>query len=492
MSWSRLIVVGLLFVASLAALVVSAATALWGETNELTVRDRVRSEAVQLALAAQEVIAALPEDGPGKVLPEAENRKLANLVTRILADDPGAEGGFYLAASDQFAGTVMTLPQEEPMAEKGKATKGADKKGDKKKAEKGEKKEAEKSLAANVRRDPPPRETEAIRQLARAALEAEPGAVPTVEVRDVGPSRVAIATVAVGDDRPARVAVWVMVRLTGPEQQKARLGRLQLATGFSLVGILLALGLTLGLIRSLRQETLKQERLRDELRKSEHLAALGRMLAGVAHEIRNPLTAIRSTVQLWERLPDRARTPESLAAVVAAVDRLDGLVGRLLLFARSGQEGRRAADLYGVVAETLELIRARAAAQKVEVESDLAGDLPPVAGAHQVISQVVLNLLTNALQAMPEGGALSCRTRRARSGLVELLVGDTGPGIPGELRDRIFEPFFTTRPDGTGLGLALCREVARQQGGDVTLEPEAGPGATVLLTLPPASGEPPP
>src|SRR5262249_33607974 len=187
---------------------------------------------------------------------------------------------------------------------------------------------------------------------ARACLALTPGEPPPVEVRDIGPSRVAVAAALVGSERPARLAVWVMVRLSGPEQQRVQLGHLRLATWLALGGVLLALALAAGLVLPLRREQRDRERLGDELRRSEHLASLGRLLAGVAHEVRNPLAALRSTVQLWERLPDQARTPESLAAVVGAVDRLNELVGRLLLFARSGHETRRPLDLNAVAGET--------------------------------------------------------------------------------------------------------------------------------------------
>ncbi len=480
-----LIVVGTVFLTSFATLAASTSIALWGSTDDFTTRDRLRTAANRLADAARDVVAGLPPDEPGTVLPEPDNRRLAAIVSRVLADYAEAEGGFYLAGSNQFAGVVVPIPEPEPTNEKGKKGKGADKKADKKKAEKTD----AVAVATTGRRDPPPLETDSIRQQVRTALNLDLGLPPLVEIRDIGPSRVAVATAAVGDDRPAHVGVWVMIRLTGPEQQNARLARLQLATGLSLVGILLALGLAVALVRSLRKETRQQAELRDELRKAEYLAALGRLLAGVAHEVRNPLTAIRSTVQLWERFPDRARTPESFAAIIAAVDRLNELVGRLLLFARAGHETRRPVDLNAVVAETLELVHARADAQGVAIEANLAPDMRMVVGSAQALGQVVLNLATNALQAMPDGGRLVCSTRMLPDRWIELAIADTGPGVPEDARDRIFEPFFTTRADGTGLGLALCREVARQLGGDVILDPKPGGGATFRLTLPTAPGD---
>jgi two-component system, NtrC family, sensor histidine kinase HydH len=483
MGRTRLVVVVLVFVVSLAVLAASSALALWDSTDEFAIRDQLRTAVADLAVAANEPAARLPPDQPGSVLPEPDNRRLADVGRRVLAKYPGVEGGFYLTRSDQFAGVIGSNPAPTPNATDDR--KGFEKDTDKKKGDKKavEKREAGASDVVAGRREPPPLETPSIRQQCREAAHAEPGSLPIVELRDVGPSRVAVATVAVGEDRPSHLVLWVMVRLTGPQQQKAHLVRLQLATALSLGGVLLALALAVGLVASLRSEAKRRVALGDELRKAEHLAALGRLLAGVAHEVRNPLTAIRSTVQLWERLPAEARTPESLAAVVGSVDRLNELVGRLLLFARAGHEVRRPVDLNAVVAETLELVRARADAQGVEIESDLTPGLPPVPGAVQAIGQVVLNLVTNALQAMLGGGRLTCRTRLLPGDRVELMVSDAGPGVPAEARDRVFEPFFTTRPEGTGLGLALCREVARQHGGDVILDPSTGSGATFRLTL---------
>ena len=450
----RVVAAGAVFLGSLAVLAASSTLALSRTGEDLAAQEQLRSAAGELAAAGADLLTESSAER-GALLPEPANRRLAAAAGRVLAAYPGVEGGFYLAGSDQFAGTVG--PDPGPAGPHGPAA---------------------------GRRDPPPRETPYIRRMAHDALTTPAGGPPLSVVRDVGPSRVAVTAAPVGDDRPARAAVWVMIRLTGPAEQRERLARLQLATGLSLGGILLALGLVV----FIRREERRRDALRDELRKAEHLAGLGRLLAGVAHEVRTPLTAIRSTVQLWERLPDHARTPESLAAVLGAVDRLNDLVGRLLLFARSGHEDRRPVDLNAVAAETAELLRAQADVQRVEVACDPAKDLPPVAGAAQALRQLVLNLAANALQATPAGGRLTIRTRGLPGRRVELAVSDTGPGVPAGLRDRVFEPFFTTRPDGTGLGLALCREVARQHGGDVTLGPPAGGGATFRLTLP-ADGE---
>ncbi|QEL17494.1 two-component system sensor histidine kinase NtrB [Limnoglobus roseus] len=447
------VLVGVLFLASLGTIVATAARVFLLPHRELEARDRLRDAAAELAAAAEPLVAEVPTGvGPDRSLPDDYDRHLAAVTARVLDRYPGAEGGFYVNGGiDQFAG--FAHPTE------GSAKPGVG------------------------RREPPPLETPSIRRQAKEVLNGSADDPPLVEVRDVGPSRVAVATAAVGDRRPARLAAWVMVRLIDPAQQREELRGYLLSVAFALGGMVVALGLTAQLGRSLRHERRKQARLTEDLRKAEHLASLGRLLAGVAHEVRNPLAAIRSTVQLWERLPDQARTPASFAAVVAAVDRINGLVGRLLYFARSGHEDLRPVDLAAVTAETLELSRAQADSQGVAFDIDFAPEVLPVLGAPQALRQVVLNLVANALQAMPTGGRLVCRTRRAGDA-VELTLSDTGPGIPPEVRKKLFEPFVTTRPDGTGLGLALCREIVAQQGGRIAFDPDPPVGATVRVTLP--------
>jgi signal transduction histidine kinase len=208
------------------------------------------------------------------------------------------------------------------------------------------------------------------------------------------------------------------------------------------------------------------------------------MLAGVAHEVRNPLAAIRSTVQVYQRLPP-ARDPSMLDPILQNVDRLNALVSRLLFFVRTGHDERRPIDLNAIVQETLSLLRAQAESQGVLIQAELTPELPLLFGSAQALQQVVLNLATNALQAMLEGGKLLCRTRRSEAlSRIELWVADTGPGIAAEELPHLFEPFHTTRPEGTGLGLALCREIVQQHGGQIELDHLSGWGAVFRVTLP--------
>ena len=222
--------------------------------------------------------------------------------------------------------------------------------------------------------------------------------------------------------------------------------------------------------------------LQAELRRSERLAALGKLLAGVAHEVRNPLAGIRSTAQLWQRgVPPDA---EAVADVIAEVDRLDTLVARLLQFSRADALELRPDDLNGIVAEAARLARPAAESQNVAVVLDLDETLPALPIAASALLQVLRNLTTNALQAMRDGGTLTLSTRRLGPDQVVVEVADTGPGLSDDARRHLFEPFFTTKTEGTGLGLAIAREIALAHRGDLRAESHPGRGAVFALELP--------
>lgn len=444
------LIVALLF-GSIGTLFYNAYSATTLPQRELEVRTSLQGASRLMADSAGSAIRSFSRQNPEQL--EELHQALASVANQALATFPGIEGGFYLRDANRFSGysfpTAGVMHPSEPS-----------------------------------RTDPPPLEAPLIRQQAQQSLSEQ---TPLFTVRDVGPSRVMIVTEAIGSERPAPAATWGMIRLTGPEQLKSQLHRYEVSVGLALTGLALALVLTFTLSQSLARQRSVQARLKEELRRSEQLASLGKMLAGVAHEIRNPLAGIRSTIQLWQRFPDQAHIMGSVDAVLQATERLNEILTRLLHFARVEHAERRLIQLNELVAETFKLLEAQASVQSVRLELDLERDLPPVLGSPTALRQVLLNLATNALQAMPNGGRLHCRTgeqKRART--VEITITDTGSGISPKDQEHLFEPFFTTRPEGTGLGLALCREIVLQHGGVIELDTRSNPGGTFRVILPTA------
>ncbi len=235
----------------------------------------------------------------------------------------------------------------------------------------------------------------------------------------------------------------------------------------------------------------QRERL-DRLHRAERLAAVGQLAAGVAHEIRNPLTAIRSTMQYLLRGLDPGEPKHQLVAeLLSEVDRINGTVGGLLSLSRSGEIRRSEIDLREPLGKAVQLVQARAAEEDVTIESDLGRQELRILGDPGALQQVFLNLLLNAVQSMPGGGRISVGVApwpalRGSGGprWAEVRIADTGPGIaPDQLR-RVFDPFYTTKRDGTGLGLAICHGLVEQHEGEIRMESEEGTGTTASVRLP--------
>ncbi len=444
------ILVLVLFLGSLAILLFNAFTTGLLPERELLARTTAREASHRMAESSNRIIMSLSSDKADHL--EKLDATLREITTRVLADFPGVEGGFYLAGTiDRFSGYATGLPSPHP---------------------------------GPPRNEPPPLEAPYIQLQARQSLLEESGQ-PLFSVRDVGPSRVLVVTEPVGLDRPARATTWAMFRLTGPEQLHSEVRRYQMSLTLALIGMMLSIALMVALMRSLKRQWFAQEGLRTELRRSEQLAALGKLVAGVAHEIRNPLAGIRSTIQLWDRMPETARTKESMEAVIQAVDRLNNILSRLLYFARAGRAERQPVDVNQILTTTFTLLEAQAKDQGVTLELDVQSALPAVFGSVEALRQVFLNLATNGLQAMPKGGCLRGRSRLLpQDQEIEVRMADTGPGVSAEDQKHLFEPFFTTRPEGTGLGLALCREIIEQHDGRIDLITEDGFGATFRVVLP--------
>jgi PAS domain S-box-containing protein len=224
-------------------------------------------------------------------------------------------------------------------------------------------------------------------------------------------------------------------------------------------------------------------------KKIDRLVSLGELSAYVAHEIRNPLTGIRTTVQfVSSKLKPADSRREDLDDVIKELDRIEQIITGLLLFARP-QAGRPAlSDLHPVVDKTLDNLALQLEDSGVTVEKNYAEELPKVDVDADLVQQVFLNLCLNALQAMPQGGTLtigtSVRRPRTRKQFVDVSFSDTGPGIPKGNMERIFDPFFTTRSMGTGLGLPISLEIVRDHGGVITARNNSAGGATFRVSFP--------
>jgi signal transduction histidine kinase len=223
------------------------------------------------------------------------------------------------------------------------------------------------------------------------------------------------------------------------------------------------------------------------LYRAERLATAGELAAGAAHEIRNPLTSIRSAIQhLGSGYEDGDQRAELVGDILAEVDRINEIVEGLLSFARPAEPKFEDVDLSELIRHAIAMVDTRARKQGVETRTEVPDDLS-VRADPNLITQVLLNVAMNALQAMPEGGALDISAGRLGR-MVELRVGDTGPGISEEDRDRLFDPFFTTKKDGTGLGLSVCYGIVQRHGGEIEVESEVERGTLVKIRLPDRHG----
>jgi two-component system NtrC family sensor kinase len=221
----------------------------------------------------------------------------------------------------------------------------------------------------------------------------------------------------------------------------------------------------------------------------EKMAALGRMAAGIVHEVNNPLSAILGLTEVLLRRPDTS--PASLPTLLkvdAEVRRIQKIMVEMLGFSRDGAPALGPVELLRVAQETLDLASPELKRRRVQATIEASPDLPLALGDAHALKQVLLNLLLNAAQAIDgRGGHVWLRLEEA-AGRLQVETADDGPGVPTDIADRIFEPFFTTKPEGqgTGLGLFTSVEIVRRHGGRLWCEPRPGGGAVFGFDLPKA------
>jgi PAS domain S-box-containing protein len=234
------------------------------------------------------------------------------------------------------------------------------------------------------------------------------------------------------------------------------------------------------------------QRQREVLYQNEKLAALGTMAAGIAHEMNNPLGIITTRIEVMLLDAEQQQLPpqvlEDLQVLHRASQRVARIAASLRSFARHSPGDRVPLDLNAVVDESLQLLQKPLAADNVQIVASLDRGLAPILGDATTLHQVLMNLLTNAREAMPTGGQIRIETGPAeRPGWVRLLVADTGPGIPAEEVSKIFDPFFTTKRAGTGLGLSVTYGIIQEHGGTVDVQSQPGTGTTFILSFPATS-----
>ena len=238
--------------------------------------------------------------------------------------------------------------------------------------------------------------------------------------------------------------------------------------------------------------------LEDEVRRGETLAAAGRMAVGLAHEIRNPLAAIRGAVQLLSReLGTESRLTEYTEVLLSEVDRVNRIIEMLLDLARPVQLRRAALNLHQLMERVALLDEETAREKGITILRRYDPSLPPILGDEDRLLQVLHNLVRNAIDAMPRGGRLTLSTRvsmnplfgkvdlgAGQRNMVEASVTDEGTGIPADVKRRIFDPFFTTKVKGLGLGLALCHRILDEHHGAIQVDSVEGRGTTMTCFLP--------
>jgi two-component system, NtrC family, sensor histidine kinase HydH len=240
---------------------------------------------------------------------------------------------------------------------------------------------------------------------------------------------------------------------------------------------------------TLKEKLEREKQIESQLRHSERLASLGRLVAGVAHEVRNPLATIRLRIQMCLQAADSKQVKDSCSIALQEVERLNGMVNRLLAFARPVQLHREPSDLRTLVEQRMDTFRDSAIKRRINFVANLPRDDVYLPIDKDRMAQVFDNIIQNAIEAMSDGGTLSVslasQLKIAENGSgVSLEFRDTGRGMSPSVVGHVFDPFFTTKASGTGLGLSICHELVQAHGGDIRVDSEEGRGTCVRITIP--------
>lgn len=239
------------------------------------------------------------------------------------------------------------------------------------------------------------------------------------------------------------------------------------------------------MIQQLAENRAEIERLHQrEMARAEHLATIGELAAGLAHEIRNPLAGIAGVVDVMgKELPAESSSRAVLPEVQDEIHHIQAILNDLLAYARPRSPAFHPADLNSTIEQAVSLARQQVRTRPIEISFEPQKNLPEVMHDPMQIQQVILNLLINGIQAIPKEGKVEVTSRREGE-LAVVTIKDTGKGIPKDSLPKIFKPFFTTRTEGTGLGLPLAKGIVESHGGRIEVQSEPGRGAQFDVLLP--------
>ncbi len=279
-------------------------------------------------------------------------------------------------------------------------------------------------------------------------------------------------------------AIYQAIKAAGSDRQF----EIKVGTAIYTLGAL-PLGQPVGTTVLIFDDQTEKRRLQEQLIQSEKMSAIGQLIAGVAHDLNNPLASV---VGFADFLIEGAAAPESLREPLEVIrneaERAAKIVRSLLNFARKNEGERRLQPIGPILEETVMLLRNQLSALKIETSLKVADDIPQIAIDANQLQQVFINLVTNAAQAMDAAGAgdrVDIVAKKWMDG-VAIHIADNGPGVPEEIAAHVFEPFFTTKPEGegTGLGLSICQGIVKEHGGHISLEPRPDGGAEFTVQLP--------
>jgi signal transduction histidine kinase len=245
------------------------------------------------------------------------------------------------------------------------------------------------------------------------------------------------------------------------------------------------------MLNTIEEENSQRQILEQKLHQKEKLASLGNMIAGVAHEVKTPLAIIKTRIQMWQQEVKKnneiARhiSPGSMQLVIDETNRLSTLVKRLLIFSRPIDKKIKPADINKLIREVVSFIDIEKKKNSISIKHDLDADIPYIHIDENSIKQVLINVLENSVEAMPDGGLIYIS-----SGIIpgtskmKIEISDTGKGIPDEIFDKIFDPFFTSKESGVGLGLSISYQIIKAHNGEIYFSDNSSKGTKCTIELP--------